>query len=104
MQQFIRLHPAAPPKPALGQACTGCGVCCLAEPCPLGQLLSGRRHGACTALRWDDRQQRYQCGAVVDPLEIWSWLPVVAGPWARRLARRWISAAKGCDSDAQLLD
>ena len=40
----IYLHPAAPAKPAVGAACNGCGVCCAWQPCPLGMLVSGRRH------------------------------------------------------------
>ncbi len=98
MQQVIHLHLAAPAKPALGDACNGCGVCCLAEPCPLGQLLSGRR-GPCGALRWDATQARYQCGVVADPQGIWPGLPTAAVP----LALRWIGAARGCDSDAEFL-
>jgi hypothetical protein len=82
--QVIHIHPESPPKPALGATCNGCGVCCLAEPCPLGMLLSRKRTGACVALRWSDVDLRYRCGAV-------------DGPWGF-LARRWISAGTGCDS------
>jgi hypothetical protein len=82
----IRIRPQAPDKPALGQACNGCGVCCMAEPCPLGALISLRRRGACKALRWDEG--RYRCGAA-------RW-PGLLGA----LARRWIAAGRGCDSDA----
>ena len=54
----VWLQPSAPPKPAEGAPCNGCGLCCLAEPCPLGMLVSRRRTGACTALRWSDADQR----------------------------------------------
>jgi hypothetical protein len=47
-------------------------------------LLSRKRTGACVALRWNDADQRYRCGAV-------------DGPWGF-FARRWISAGTGCDS------
>ena len=103
MQQIIHLRDTAPAKPAMGQACNGCGVCCLAEPCPLGRLLSGHRQGACIALRWVAGGQRYQCGAVTDPQGVWPRLPGAALPLAKRLALRWISAARGCDSDAEVL-
>lgn len=83
--RVIEIHPDAPPKPALGAPCNGCGVCCLAEPCPLGVLISRRRHGACSALQWDGA--RYACGALTaQPRGLRGWL-----------VRRWIAAGAGCD-------
>jgi hypothetical protein len=96
--RVILLHLEAPPKPAEGAPCNGCGVCCAAQPCPLGMLLSRRRHGACAALRWDDLQARYLCDALDRPQR---WLPWLPAKWARALALRWIAAARGCDSDLQ---
>lgn len=93
-QQVIHVHLEAPAKPPEGQVCNGCGVCCLAEPCPMGRWLSGRRTGACRALGWDEAGRRYRCGALDDPRR---WLPFVPPAWARVLARRWISAGRGCD-------
>jgi hypothetical protein len=83
----IHIEPLAPPKPALGAACNGCGICCLSEPCPLGMLISLRRHGACAALRWNGGATPYRCGLATLS---------VLGP----LTRRWIAAGRGCDSDA----
>jgi hypothetical protein len=85
----IRIHPAAPPKPAWAAACNGCGVCCLAEPCPVGMLVSLRLRGACRALRWDDAAQRYRCGLMKPPLS--------------RAIGRWIGAFRGCDSSAEVV-
>lgn len=82
------IHPDAPPKPPLGAPCNGCGLCCLAQPCPLGMVLSRRRQGACVALRWSDVQQRYLCSALDHP--VWG-----------RLARRWIAAGIGCDATVE---
>ena len=92
----IHLHAAAPPKPALGAACNGCGVCCAAEPCPLGVLLSRRLRGACSALEWDAAQSRYVCGALAAPARHLHWLPPRV---AQALVRRWIAAGAGCDAD-----
>jgi hypothetical protein len=96
--QIIHIHPAAPPQPPLGAPCNGCGVCCLAEPCPLGQAVSRKRRGACDALRWDAAQAIYRCGAISDAEGVlgsrWRWL----APLLRRLARRWIAAGVGCDA------
>jgi hypothetical protein len=82
----IRIHPAAPPKPAWGAGCNGCGVCCLAEPCPVGMLASQRTRGACAQVEWDGT--RYRCA-------------LMRGRAARWIGR-WISAGRGCDSSAQL--
>ena len=96
--QVIRLHPAAPPKPAESAPCNGCGVCCAAEPCPIGVLVSGRRTGACSALVWAEGGGLYRCGLVDAPRDVLPRLPRVLAPLVSRLARRWISAASGCDS------
>lgn len=96
--QVIHIQPEAPGKPRLGAPCNGCGVCCLAEPCPLGQLISRRRQGACAALRWSETDRIYRCGAITDTAGVlgarWRW----AAPLLRRLARRWIAAGVGCDA------
>ncbi len=96
--QVIHIHPAAPVKPALGAPCNGCGVCCLAEPCPLGQVISRKRTGACDALRWDATAALYRCGVLSDTAGLmgprWRW----AAPVLRRLAQRWIAAGVGCDA------
>lgn len=94
----IYLQPEAPPKPAEGAPCNGCGVCCAVAPCPLGVVVSRRRTGACVALRWSAGDGRYWCGMVADPAAVvgarWRW----SGPLLRRLARRWIAAGIGCDA------
>ena len=100
--QVVHWHPEAPPKPPEGAPCNGCGLCCLAEPCPLGVLVSRRRQGACVALRWSDADQRYWCGMVADPASVTGW----RHPWVvrglSRLARRWIASGVGCDAQLQV--
>jgi len=103
-EHVIHLHPDAPVKPAPGQACNGCGVCCAWQPCPLGVLVSGRRSGACKALVWHQPGQRYGCAMVAAPERVWPRLPAPLRPLVRRLARRWIAAGVGCDSDLQTGD
>ena len=101
LHQVIHIHPAAPAQPALGAPCNGCGVCCLAEPCPLGQLISRKRLGACDALRWDGALAVYRCGVLTDTRTVlgprWRW----AAPLVQRLAHRWIAAGVGCDATLQ---
>ena len=110
--QVIHIHPDAPPKPAIGKACNGCGVCCLSAPCPVGILVSRRWHGACIALRWADEDQRYVCGMLTAPLQslgwqregrVAGWLGVWLERGLARLSARWIAAGKGCDADLETL-
>ena len=61
-------------------------------------LLSRRRSGACAALQWQAESQHYRCGALASPKR---WMPWLPQSWAQRLAQRWISAGRGCDSDLQ---
>ena len=115
--QIIYIQPAAPAKPVVGAACNGCGVCCLVAPCPLGVILSGRRTGACDALRWEGLDQEggntvgfYRCGAITQPDDVlFGVLPralkvgIPALAWGLgRLAKRWIAAGKGCDSTVEV--
>ncbi|WP_298013442.1 hypothetical protein [uncultured Aquabacterium sp.] len=98
-EQIIHIHPEAPPKPAEGQPCNGCGVCCLAEPCPVGVLVSRRRTGACAALQWSDAGRRYVCGLMGET----DVAPTATRPaWPRRLWRHWvrrvIASGIGCDA------
>lgn len=97
----IHIQSAAPAKPAPGQACNGCGVCCAWQPCPLGMLISGRRSGACLALQWQEADQRYICAMVAAPASVLPWLPGWAANRVRSLAGRWIAAGVGCDSDLE---
>lgn len=109
-QTVILIHPAAPAKPPWGAACNGCGVCCLWAPCPLGVILSGRRTGACRAVRWNADQRQYQCGAVTSPRDVLvSVLPRPLHALASglafilpRMALRWIAAGAGCDSSVEV--
>ena len=96
--RVILLHVDAPPKPAEGASCNGCGLCCATEPCPVGVLVSRKRVGACDALQWSDSDGRYFCGLVSDPTRVMPWLPAPLAPLLSRLARRWIASAAGCDS------
>lgn len=100
-EKIIYLQPDAPAKPAMGAPCNGCGLCCLAEPCPLGMWVSRRRSGACKALQWNESAQQYRCGMVVNPAAVLGWKTPWAVSLVARLARRWIAAGIGCDADWQ---
>jgi len=100
-EQVVFWQAQAPAKPAFGAPCNGCGLCCLAEPCPMGMLISRRRKGTCAALRWDEAALQYRCGVLQDAGRVASDAPA----WRRglgrlrlALARRWIAAGAGCDA------
>ncbi|MBB1072918.1 hypothetical protein HUU62_00610 [Rhodoferax sp. 4810] len=106
----ILIFAQAPAKPAVGAPCNGCGVCCLLEPCPLGVVLSGARHGRCHALRWQADALIYRCGAITETREVLAqrlpaWLhwalPLLTSALAV-FAMRWVAAGKGCDCDVEL--
>lgn len=99
--RVIHLHVMAPPKPAWGESCNGCGLCCAAEPCPMGSVLSRRRQGRCVALDWDEAGQRYICGLLARPHRWLPWLRLLPEAALRRMIRRWIAAGAGCDSDLE---
>lgn len=101
----IHIQAEAPLKPPLGAVCNGCGVCCLAQPCPLGVLLSLRHKGPCAVLRWDGGNRVYRCGAIVSaPALVRSVLPWFTKKWQVTLgrglayfAKRSVAAGHGCD-------
>ncbi|HET7776644.1 MAG TPA: hypothetical protein VFK74_09765 [Azospira sp.] len=102
-EQIIHLHRGAPPKPAPGRPCNGCGVCCAAETCPLARLRFLQRRGPCPALEWAGETDHYRCGLLRRPERYWPLLPAWAAPLARQLTRRWIAAGTHCDSQAEIL-
>ena len=104
-RHVILLHPDAPPKPAVGEACNRCGVCCAAETCPLGRLVFRQKAGPCPALAWTG--DGYSCELVVVPerhLRFLRILPHALSRLAARVFRRWIAAGVGCDSDVEVAD
>jgi len=52
-------------KPRKGDACNGCGACCIAEPCALAREILGATKGRCPALETD--AERSYCGIVRRP-------------------------------------
>ena len=100
MIQTLMVHADAPPKPAAGEVCNGCGICCIAARCPVAWLLLPRAGASCAALAWDGATRRYRCGMIVHPAQHLGWLP---RRWEDR-AGRWfaqrIAAGSGCDFDA----
>lgn len=95
----VKLHADAPPKPAYGAECNGCGLCCAVAACPLGIILFRRLKGPCPALQW--RDGRHVCGVLAEPGR---FAPLLPRRWAARLVARWIAAGQGCDCRSEIED
>lgn len=100
-EQIIHLHRTAPAKPAEGDACNGCGVCCALETCPAARLRFLQRQGPCPALEWQAEESRYRCGLVMRPAHYLGGLSLPGMP-LKQLLSRWIAAGKGCDCSAEV--
>ncbi len=97
----IWLHADAPRKPALGQACNGCGVCCAAEPCPVARVFLWQLRGSCQALEWHAEVQQYRCGLLMRPAYYLPWLRL---RWQNGFARRtcrWVAARTAWCPDSE---
>ena len=86
-------------KPAYGQPCNGCGVCCIATPCLLATDMIGATEGRCPALEWEDG--RFWCGLLRNAHK---YLPgLEEKPWVDDHLRELILSSGafgvGCDSD-----
>ena len=100
MIQTLMVHADAPPKPAEGEACNGCGICCIAARCPVAWLFLPRGEGPCAALEWDGEARRYRCGMVAHPANRLGWLPRRWNDLAGRCFAFQIAAGSGCDFGA----
>lgn len=53
------------PKPPFRAACNGCGLCCRAQICELGEQYFPGAQAPCPALRLQDG--KFQCGLALTP-------------------------------------
>lgn len=103
-RRVIHIHQDAPTKPPVGESCNGCGVCCLAEPCPIGMVVSLKRTGPCSALQWCPDEKTYRCGLLSKIAPSAGWKQNFSPrDLTQKLARRLISAGSGCDCDYQVV-
>ncbi len=80
----------APEKAPFGSPCNGCGYCCAAEVCVVGQGLFGKETPApCPALEFADG--RFWCGAVR--------VADGAGKHVGMYLRMRLGIGVGCDTD-----
>ncbi|WMW79725.1 hypothetical protein RF679_13825 [Undibacterium cyanobacteriorum] len=100
--QVIWLQAAAPVKPALGETCNGCGVCCATETCPVARVFLWQWRGPCRALEWHSDGAHYRCGMLLHAKQYLKLLPQAFEPRFQGWIRRWIAAGTACDSSAEI--
>jgi hypothetical protein len=61
-------------KPAHGQPCNNCGLCCLAEQCPVSAMLFGL-HDLCPAIGHVAGEAGIKCGLVAAPKQFLDFVP-----------------------------
>lgn len=61
---MVKLTEAVESKPAMGEACTNCGYCCLTEVCVIGQELTGKRIAPCNLLI--EKDNKYFCKLILN--------------------------------------
>lgn len=92
MSAFVLLTPR---KPAWGDPCNGCGMCCQSSACQIAQRVSGDIPGTpCSLLEWDGA--KYRCGA----LRIADSLGATEGAFLRMK----LGVGFGCDAEATTED
>lgn len=100
--RVIWLQAAAPSKPAVGEACNGCGVCCAIETCPVSRVFLWQWRGPCRALEWHAEARHYRCGMLLHASRYLKILPRSFEPKFQAWIRRWIAADTACDSSAEV--
>lgn len=77
----------APPKPRHGEPCNGCGLCCAAEVCEIGQMAFPGASAPCPGMLFDEG--RFHCKLVLTE-QMAGMEPLIA---------RALGIGKGCDAD-----
>lgn len=97
----MHLEPTLP-KPKIGEACNGCGLCCMIQVCRNGAFVQGLVKtlgdtiaGPCPALV-DNKNGTYSCGVVVNPQKYFKKSKYRPEVLSREFAKL-IGAGQGCD-------
>jgi hypothetical protein len=89
-----------PEYPGHSNPCNGCGICCIAEQCPVSVKQFGVAQ-VCPALQFEDG--RFWCGLMKDPLTLGADMDGLLEGFDNEVValayRQWIGGDKGCDSE-----
>lgn len=95
----IALPMTAPEKPAYGQPCNGCGLCCAAEPCAVAVEFLGETEGPCRAMEFE--AGRFWCGMVRNPgkhIGLDDFAANAIRESVGKLVAHMLGVGRGCDS------
>jgi len=82
------------PKPAFGDPCNSCGLCCLSGQCPISLGAFGEQ-AVCPALRPDGEQMR--CGLMLEPA-VYLGTPAWSDGPLREAIKLMLASGVGCDA------
>ena len=86
------------PKPAYGQPCNGCGVCCIAQQCPISTALFGEQE-RCPAL--EPAGHGFGCGVITNTAAYVPDLPAWGGQALSDAFAVMLGAGDGCDGQTE---
>lgn len=86
------------PKPAFGSPCNGCGLCCVAELCPVAEIVFPDHGplGPCPALQWVGPLAR--CGMMIEPGRYMIGQLSFADGFIGEVIQSLLGSGLGCDS------
>ena len=84
-----------PRKPAEGEACNGCGLCCAVELCALALEFLDQPQAPCPAMEFADG--RFWCGLARNPSRYFG-TPAAGNRPIGAMVRRALSIGEGCDA------
>jgi hypothetical protein len=83
-------------KPKKGEACNGCGVCCIAEQCPVSIVVFGEK-SLCPALKRED--SGYFCDLTRNSGQYLNLDQDWKQEWMNKHFAELIGVGVGCDSE-----
>jgi hypothetical protein len=87
--------PGPPRKPAEGEACNGCGLCCAIALCPLAAEFLDAAEPPCPAMEFADG--RFWCGLARRPSRYFG-TPASGNRLIRPMVQQALSIGEGCDA------